>query len=49
MFTNMSPFRLNVLLGKNKVLLNARGGDIASIDVIVPPKKYGNSTWPDAH
>ena len=25
MFTNMSPFKLNVLLGKNKVLLTARG------------------------
>ena len=27
MFTNMSPFKLNVLLGKNKVMLFARGGD----------------------
>jgi len=41
MFTNMSPFKLNVLLGKNKVLLTARGGDIASIDVVVPPKNTG--------
>ena len=46
MFTNMSPFRLNVLLGKNKVLLNARGGDIASIDVIVPPKKTSIAPGP---
>ena len=46
MFTNMSPFRLNVLLGKNKVLLNARGGDIASIDVIVPPKNTGIAPGP---
>jgi len=46
MFTNMSPFKLNVLLGKNKVLLNARGGDIASIDVIVPPKNTGIAPGP---
>jgi len=32
LFTNMSPFKLNVLLGKNKVMLAARGGDIASMD-----------------
>ena len=32
MFTNMSPFKLNVLLGKNKIMLEARGGDIASMD-----------------
>jgi large subunit ribosomal protein L10 len=46
MFTNMSPFKLSVLLGKNKVLLNARGGDIASIDVIVPPKNTGIAPGP---
>ena len=46
MFTNMSPFRLNVLLGKNKVLLKARGGDIASIDVVVPPKNTGIAPGP---
>ncbi len=41
MFTNMSPFKLNVLLGKNKVMLAARSGDIASMDVIIPPKNTG--------
>jgi len=46
MFTNMSPFKLNVLLGKNKVLLKARGGDIASIDVVVPPKNTGIAPGP---
>ena len=46
MFTNMSPFKLNVLLGKNKVLLVARGGDIASIDVVVPPKNTGIAPGP---
>jgi len=46
MFTNMSPFKLNVLLGKNKVLLAARGGNIASIDVVVPPKNTGIAPGP---
>ena len=46
MFTNMSPFKLNVLLGKNKVFLTARGGDIASMDVIVPPKNTGIAPGP---
>jgi len=46
MFTNMSPFKLNVLLAKNKVLLTARGGDIASIDVVVPPKNTGIAPGP---
>jgi len=46
MFTNMSPFKLNVLLGKNKVLLVARGGDTASMDVVVPPKNTGIAPGP---
>ena len=40
MFTNMSPFKLNILLGKNKIMMPARAGDIASIDVII---KAGNT------
>ena len=46
MFTNMSPFKLNVLLAKNKILLTARGGDIASMDVVVPPKNTGIAPGP---
>ena len=46
MFTNMSPFKLNVLLAKNKVMLPARGGDIASIDVVVPAKNTGVAPGP---
>jgi len=46
MFTNMSPFKLNVLLGKNKVMLYARGGDIASVDVTVPAKNTGIAPGP---
>ncbi|MDE1845215.1 MAG: 50S ribosomal protein L10 [Thaumarchaeota archaeon] len=40
MFTNMSPIKLNILLGKNKIMMAARGGDKASIDVVI---KAGNT------
>ena len=46
MFTNMSPFKLNVLLTKNKIMMAARGGDIASIDIIVPAKNTGIAPGP---
>ena len=46
MFTNMSPFKLNVLLGKNKVMLFARGGDTASMDIVIPPKNTGIAPGP---
>jgi large subunit ribosomal protein L10 len=46
MFTNMSPFKLNVLLGKNKIKLAARGGDIASMDVVISPKNTGVAPGP---
>ena len=46
MFTDMSPFRLNVLLAKNKVMMAARGGDIASIDIIVTAKNTGIAPGP---
>jgi large subunit ribosomal protein L10 len=46
MFTNMSPFKLNVLLAKNKIMMAARGGDVASIDVVVPAKNTGIAPGP---
>ena len=46
LFTNMSPFKLNVMLGKNRVMLAARGGDIASMDVVVEPKNTGIAPGP---
>jgi len=46
MFTDMSPFKLNVLLAKNKIMMNARGGDIASIDIVVPAKNTGIAPGP---
>jgi len=45
-FTNMSPFKLNVLLGKNKVMMGARSGDIASMDIVVPAKNTGIAPGP---
>ncbi len=46
LFTNMSPFKLNVLLAKNSVMMAARAGDIASIDVVVPPVNTGVAPGP---
>lgn len=46
MFTNISPFKLNVLLSKNKIMLPARAGDIASIDVVISPKNTGIAPGP---
>lgn len=46
MFTNMSPFKLNVLLAKNKIMMMARGGDVASLDVVVPAKNTGIAPGP---
>ena len=46
LLTNMSPFKLNVLLAKNKVMMAARAGDIASVDVVVPAKNTGVAPGP---
>ena len=46
LFTNMSPFKLNVLLAKNKVMMAARGGDVASIDIVVAAKNTGIAPGP---
>lgn len=45
-FTDMSPFKLNVLLSKNSVMMSARAGDVASIDVVVPAKNTGIAPGP---
>ncbi|MCV0401236.1 MAG: 50S ribosomal protein L10 [Nitrosopumilus sp.] len=45
-FTDMSPFKLNVLLAKNKIMMAARGGDIASVDIVVPAKNTGIAPGP---
>lgn len=46
LFTDMSPFRLNMLLSKNKVMLAARGGDMASVDVEVAARNTGIAPGP---
>lgn len=46
MFTNMSPFKLNILLGKNKIMMAARGGDVASMDVIIKAANTGITPGP---
>lgn len=46
MFTNMSPFKLSVLLAKNKMMLAARAGDIATVDVVIPQKNTGFAPGP---
>jgi large subunit ribosomal protein L10 len=40
-FTSMDPFRLYILLEKNKVSLPAKGGDIATDDIIIPSGNTG--------
>lgn len=41
MFTNLSPFKLNLIFSENKVFLPAKGGDIAPKDIIVPAGNTG--------
>jgi large subunit ribosomal protein L10 len=40
-FTNLSPFKLNLLFGENKVFLAAKGGDIAPKDITIPSGNTG--------
>lgn len=40
-FTNLNPFKLYLILEKNKVNLMARAGDVVSEDVIVPAGNTG--------
>ena len=44
--TNMSPFRLNLLLAKNKIMLAAKSGDVASMDVVVKEQNTGIAPGP---
>ncbi len=45
-FTNMNPFKLQLMLDKNKVDLPARAGDIATNDVILPAGNTGMPPGP---
>jgi large subunit ribosomal protein L10 len=35
-FTNINPFKLNLIFAQNKVFLPAKGGDIATKEIVVP-------------
>ncbi len=41
LFTNISPFKLNLLFDKNKVFMPAKGGDTASKDIFIPAGNTG--------
>lgn len=45
-FTNMNPFKLYLLLDKEKTSLPAKGGDIASEDIVVPAGNTGLAPGP---
>lgn len=46
MFTNISPFKLNLILNENKVFLSAKGGDIATKDITIPSGNTGITPGP---
>jgi large subunit ribosomal protein L10 len=41
MFTNISPFKLNLIFSQNKIFLAAKGGDIATKEIVVPAGNTG--------
>ncbi|MEM3185813.1 MAG: 50S ribosomal protein L10 [Conexivisphaerales archaeon] len=45
-FTNMNPFKLNLLLEKSKVYLPAKAGDIATDTIIIPAGNTGIAPGP---
>ncbi|MEP0825527.1 MAG: 50S ribosomal protein L10 [Nitrososphaera sp.] len=46
MFTNISPFKLNLIFAQNKVFLAAKGGDIATKEIVVPAGNTGITPGP---
>jgi large subunit ribosomal protein L10 len=41
LFTNMNPFKLNLLLEKGKIYLPAKAGDVATEEIIIPAGNTG--------
>ncbi len=41
LFTNMNPFELILFINKNKVRVPAKGGDIATADIVIPAGNTG--------
>lgn len=46
LFFNTDPFELNMMLEKNKVMLAAKAGDIATQDIVVPAGNTGLQAGP---
>ncbi|MDQ3835468.1 MAG: 50S ribosomal protein L10 [Thermoproteota archaeon] len=45
-FTNINPFKLNLIFAQNKVFLPAKGGDIAPKEILVPAGNTGITPGP---
>ncbi len=45
-FTNINPFKLNLIFAQNKVFLPAKGGDIATKEIVVPAGNTGITPGP---
>lgn len=45
-FTNINPFKLNLIFAKNKVFLSAKGGDVATKEIVVPAGNTGITPGP---
>src|ERR1044072_3796979 len=46
MFTNLSPFKMNLTFDKNKIFVAAKGGDIAPNELVVPAGNTGINPGP---
>lgn len=46
MFTNISPFKLNLIFEQNKVFLSAKGGDITKTEIMIPAGDTGITPGP---
>ena len=46
MFTNINPFKLNLIFSKNKVFLPAKGGDVTNKEIIIPAGNTGINPGP---
>lgn len=46
MFTNISPFKMNLTFDKNKIFMAAKGGDIAPNQLIIPAGNTGLTPGP---
>jgi large subunit ribosomal protein L10 len=45
-FTDINPFKLNLIFSQNKVFLPAKGGDIATKEIVVPAGNTGITPGP---